>query len=266
MSLLWRLRLSVLQKRWSTPNGMRGVISQKMKVFITTAMRTSSPNYKKGALSRSNPAMIQMFQYSMHAIQCNFFFLFLGVVWDWVHLICRPIFDLLYQPRMIDDECGAVGGMRIGRGNRSTRRKSSPVPLYPPQIPHDMTWDRTRADAVGYRRLTALRARLFIYIYIYIYIYCNIVWYLSLSLIRTCQSFRGIFFLSTSKTRVVKFLRNVGTYILVTQNTIIWIFTAVNISSLICYGVRTQAVRGQILMEWTLIPDSFPRRPTWDLY
>jgi hypothetical protein len=33
--------------------------------------------------------------------------------------------------------CGAVGGMRIGRGNRSIRRKPTPAPLYPPQIPHD---------------------------------------------------------------------------------------------------------------------------------
>jgi hypothetical protein len=34
---------------------------------------------------------------------------------------------LLYQPRMIDDDdYGSVGGMRIGRGNRSTRRKPSP--------------------------------------------------------------------------------------------------------------------------------------------
>jgi hypothetical protein len=62
---------------------------------------------------------------------------------------------LLYQPQMIDDGCGAVGGMRIGRGNRSTRRKPAPVPLCPPQIPHDMTWVRTRAVAVGSRRLTA---------------------------------------------------------------------------------------------------------------
>jgi hypothetical protein len=46
-----------------------------------------------------------------------------------------------------DDECGAVGGMRIGRGSRSTRRKSAPVPLCPPQIPHDLTWARTRAIA-----------------------------------------------------------------------------------------------------------------------
>jgi hypothetical protein len=52
---------------------------------------------------------------------------------------------LLYQPRMIDDDnYGAVGGMRIGRGNRSTRRKPAPVPLCPPQIPHHLIWDRTR--------------------------------------------------------------------------------------------------------------------------
>jgi hypothetical protein len=30
------------------------------------------------------------------------------------------------------NECGAVGGMRIGRGNRSTRRKAAPVALRPP--------------------------------------------------------------------------------------------------------------------------------------
>jgi hypothetical protein len=62
---------------------------------------------------------------------------------------------LLDQPRMIDDDYGAVGGMRIGRGNRSTRRKPAPVPLCPPQIPHDLTWDRTRAATVGSRQLTA---------------------------------------------------------------------------------------------------------------
>jgi hypothetical protein len=63
---------------------------------------------------------------------------------------------LLYQPWMIDDDdYGAVVGMRIGRGNRSTRRKPAPVPLCPPQIPHDLTWDRTRGAAVGSQRLTA---------------------------------------------------------------------------------------------------------------
>jgi hypothetical protein len=32
-----------------------------------------------------------------------------------------------------DDGRGVVGGMRTGKGNRSTRRKPAPVPLCPPQ-------------------------------------------------------------------------------------------------------------------------------------
>jgi hypothetical protein len=55
-----------------------------------------------------------------------------------------------------EGDCGAIGGMKIGRGNRSTRRKPAPAPLYPPQIPLDQTRDPTRADAVGSQRLTAL--------------------------------------------------------------------------------------------------------------
>jgi hypothetical protein len=54
---------------------------------------------------------------------------------------------------MIDDECGAAGGMKIGRGNRSARRKPAPVPLSPPQIPYDLTWPQTRAEAMEIRRL-----------------------------------------------------------------------------------------------------------------
>jgi hypothetical protein len=41
--------------------------------------------------------------------------------------------------------CEAVGGMRIGRGNRSARRKPAPAPLCLPEIPHDMTWGRALA-------------------------------------------------------------------------------------------------------------------------
>jgi hypothetical protein len=53
-----------------------------------------------------------------------------------------------------DYDAGEIGVM-IGRGNRSTRRKPAPVPLRPPQIPYDLTRTRTRAAAVGSRRLTA---------------------------------------------------------------------------------------------------------------
>jgi hypothetical protein len=54
-----------------------------------------------------------------------------------------------------DDDCGVIGGMRIGRGNRSTLSKPVPEPLCPPKIPHYLTWARTRAAAVESRRLTA---------------------------------------------------------------------------------------------------------------
>jgi hypothetical protein len=63
---------------------------------------------------------------------------------------------LLYQTQMIDDgDCGATGGMKIGRGNRSTRRKAAPAPFCPPQIPHNYTRARTRVAVVGSQRLTA---------------------------------------------------------------------------------------------------------------
>jgi hypothetical protein len=59
---------------------------------------------------------------------------------------------LLYQPQMIDDgDCGAIGGMKIGRESRSTWRKPAQEPLRLPQIPHE----QTRAAAVGSQRLTA---------------------------------------------------------------------------------------------------------------
>jgi hypothetical protein len=50
---------------------------------------------------------------------------------------------------MGEGDCGAIGGMKIGRGNRSTRKKRAPVPLCPPQIPLDQTRNQTRAAAVG---------------------------------------------------------------------------------------------------------------------
>jgi hypothetical protein len=59
-------------------------------------------------------------------------------------------------PGTDDNECGAVGGMRIGRGNRSTRRKPVPMPLCPPQIPQYLTLFRTRAAAVGSRLINNL--------------------------------------------------------------------------------------------------------------
>jgi hypothetical protein len=57
---------------------------------------------------------------------------------------------------MVDDgDRGAIGGMKIGRGIRNTRRKPATVSLRPPQIPHDQNRARTRAAAMGRQRLTA---------------------------------------------------------------------------------------------------------------
>jgi hypothetical protein len=56
----------------------------------------------------------------------------------------RPI-----VPAPGDYDDGEIGGM-FGRENRSTRRKSAPVPLCPPQTPHAARM-RTRAAAVGSR-------------------------------------------------------------------------------------------------------------------
>jgi hypothetical protein len=53
-----------------------------------------------------------------------------------------------------DYDDGEFGGMKIDRGNRSTRRKPTPAPLCPPQIKLDQTRARTRAAAVGSQRLT----------------------------------------------------------------------------------------------------------------
>jgi hypothetical protein len=61
----------------------------------------------------------------------------------------RPIVPF---PGDYDD--GELGGMMIGRGNRSIRRKPAPMPLCPPQTPHAAR-TRTRTAAVGSQRLTA---------------------------------------------------------------------------------------------------------------
>jgi hypothetical protein len=54
-----------------------------------------------------------------------------------------------------DYDDGEFCEIKIGRGNRSTRRKPAPAPLCSPQIPLDQTVARTRAAAMGSQRLTA---------------------------------------------------------------------------------------------------------------
>jgi hypothetical protein len=42
-------------------------------------------------------------------------------------------------PAPVDYDDGELGGMKIGKGNRSTQRKPAPAPFRPPQIPLDQT-------------------------------------------------------------------------------------------------------------------------------
>jgi hypothetical protein len=44
------------------------------------------------------------------------------------------------------NECGSVGGIRISKENQNTLRKSSQVPLCPPQTPNDLTWKTHREN------------------------------------------------------------------------------------------------------------------------
>jgi hypothetical protein len=86
---------------------------------------------------------------------CYFFIILSGVRLRLSPLGTATTTELLYQPQMMDGgDCGTIIGMRIGRGNRSTRRKPAPVPHFPPQIPHDLTRAQTRPAAVGSQRLT----------------------------------------------------------------------------------------------------------------
>jgi hypothetical protein len=106
---------------------------------------------------RFNFTIINTHKYIQHSVYNQVFtvVLFLGVGWDWFHMVRQPLFDLLYQPRMVnDDERGAVGGL-IGRGNRSTRREPTSLPLWPPQILRDVIWTRTWPALVESLRLKA---------------------------------------------------------------------------------------------------------------
>jgi hypothetical protein len=62
------------------------------------------------------------------ALLIYIYFFLICAVGLWV---LRPL--LSYCTRMIGDgDCREIGGMKIGRGNRSTRRKPAPAPLCPP--------------------------------------------------------------------------------------------------------------------------------------
>jgi hypothetical protein len=57
-----------------------------------------------------------------------------------------PVWLIVPAPDDDDDDdgggggdYGAIGGMKIGKGNQSIQRKCAPMPLCPPQIPYVLT-------------------------------------------------------------------------------------------------------------------------------
>jgi hypothetical protein len=85
--------------------------------------------------------------------QCFLFLLFFGVGRDRVHSVRWPIFGLLDQPRVIDDDDESVEWKLAGE----TRVLGENLPqcqFVQDQIPRDVTWYPTRATTVGSRRAT----------------------------------------------------------------------------------------------------------------
>jgi hypothetical protein len=73
--------------------------------------------------------------------QSGFCVCVIRIVGDGVQLgpLCTSATKWPIVPAPGDYEDGEFGGMMIGRGNRSTWRKPTPVPLCPSHIPHDLT-------------------------------------------------------------------------------------------------------------------------------
>jgi hypothetical protein len=106
-------------------------------------------------LTANLPVLIQILLfYSIKCERSQFFFNFLiwgqtESTWYVGHKLAyftSPGWQMMNMEHSVECE---------GRGNRSTRAKPARVPFCPPQIPHDLNWDRTRTVTVGSRRLTA---------------------------------------------------------------------------------------------------------------
>jgi hypothetical protein len=157
--------------RLTRPSGLllSGLPTKILNQFLLTATYTSHPRHSryfdhpnKTSEAVQNTVVSSIFLLLLPP-RCNRIFsntlsLFFLIILSGVRLgpLCTAATTaLLYQPQMIDDDCAAIVGMMIGGRNRSTWRKPAPVPLCPPQTPHDLTWARTWAAAVGSQRLTA---------------------------------------------------------------------------------------------------------------
>jgi hypothetical protein len=67
--------------------------------------------------------------------------------WSWssnLHRVSRAqsVSRLCSIHDRIMNDCEAVGEMTVGRWNKTTHWKPAPLFFCPPQIPHDLIWDR----------------------------------------------------------------------------------------------------------------------------
>jgi hypothetical protein len=58
--------------------------------------------------------------------------------------------NLFIVPAPDANEYGAFGGMGIGKGNGNTPKKPAPVPLCPPQVPHDDLGSKPVTERLSY--------------------------------------------------------------------------------------------------------------------
>jgi hypothetical protein len=117
------------------------------KSWYCRAVSRSGTDMRPKTVSLMIPAQTLMLKWAWYPSSGFFFFFWKGGGES--QLGTSATICPIVPPRMMNDEYGTVCGMRIGSGNWSTQRKPAPVPLYPPQMPHDLTRDRTQAATVG---------------------------------------------------------------------------------------------------------------------
>jgi hypothetical protein len=98
-SLIWTTTLSLA---WRGGGGERNATNNLTQIAaVPDLLKSLSHKIKK--LYR----LVQSYL-TIQPLLCCWF---LGVGWDWVYLVRLPVFYHLYQPRIMDDERGAIVGM-----------------------------------------------------------------------------------------------------------------------------------------------------------